>query len=146
MRLDFQPRFSKKDHRRQDTIPSAVRSLADLLHGRRAPLRPVSQWQRRRRFRQALAGAYGSYATRYPQWSRALFDEHFLSGRACPYLVAYERGEAERDPAALATLWADQMWTRAEKRQRRILAMTPAAACFLNLLDAELGRSSKRSA
>jgi hypothetical protein len=145
MRLDFQPRFSRMVHRRQEMIPSAVRSLADLLQDR-APLRSVSQWQRRRRFRQALAGAFGSYAVRYPQWSRALFDEHFLSGRASPYLVAYGRGEAERDPAALATLWADQMWSRVERKQGRIRAMTPTAACFLNFLDAELGRASQRSA
>jgi hypothetical protein len=144
MRSHLQPRFSRKVHRRQETIPSAVRSLADLLQDRPL-LGSVSQWQRRRRFRQALAGAYGRFSARNPQWSRALFDEHFLSGRASPYLVAYGRGEAERDPAALATLWADQMSPRAERRQRRIRSMMPAAACFLNLLDAELGRAGQRS-
>jgi hypothetical protein len=139
MRLDFQPQFTRMGNIRQDAFPTALRSFAGAVQGWPF-LHWVTEKQRRRRFRQALARTYGSYSTRYPQWTSALFDEHFLTGRAYPFLNAYGQGDADRDPAALAKLWAEQMWFSPEKRQDRALVMTPAAACFLNLLDAELGK------
>jgi hypothetical protein len=91
------------------------------------------------RFNQALGRAYRAFARRNPEWTDALFDEHFLTHTAARLFAAYyQRGEL---PSAdrLARLWARQLPTidRAHQAQR-ITEATAAAHDFLRRLSVEL--------
>ena len=89
-------------------------------------------------FQAALAHAYAAFARHHPQWAASLFDEHFLTHRAAPFLARCLTRGASLDPAELASAWADQMSLPAGERQRRIAELTPACADFLGWLESEL--------
>ena len=87
---------------------------------------------------QALTDAYAAFSEQHPDWAASLFDEHFLTHRAGPILERYQAGCASAAPRELAEAWAEQMWLEADRRQRYVNELTPVAADFLQLLDAEL--------
>ena len=89
-------------------------------------------------FKIALGRAYTAFARHCPQWAASLFDEHFLTHRAAPFLAGCLTRGASPDPAELAGAWADQMSLPAGERQRRIAELTPACADFVGWLESEL--------
>jgi len=89
-------------------------------------------------FKIALGRAYTAFARHYPQWAASLFDEHFLTHRAAPFLAGCLTRGASPDPAELAGAWAEQMSLPPEERQRRIAELTPACTVFLGWLESEL--------
>ena len=89
-------------------------------------------------FQVALSRAYTAFVRHYPQWAASLFDEHFLTHRAAPFLARCLTRGAAPDPVELAGAWADQMSLAAAERQRRIAELTPACADFLGWLESEL--------
>ena len=89
-------------------------------------------------FRVALTRAYTAFARHYPQWAASLFDEHFLTHRAAPFLAGCLTRGAAPDPAELAGAWADQMSLPPGERQRRIAELAPACADFVGWLESEL--------
>ena len=92
-------------------------------------------------FKIALSRAYTAFARNYPQWTASLFDEHFLTHRAAPFLACCLARDAAPDPAGLATVWADQLGLEGERRQRRIAELTPASAAFLDSTSYGFGHS-----
>jgi len=89
-------------------------------------------------FQVALGRAYTAFARHCPQWAASLFDEHFLTHRAAPFLACCLARGASPDPAGLAGAWADQMSLPAEERRQRIAELTPACTDFLCWLESEL--------
>jgi hypothetical protein len=95
---------------------------------------PQRKAQQRKR---ALHSAHLIWSKRYPEWSAAFFDAHFLRTRVIPLLVACQDELATVDPVILAQAWADQ-FPGAENRHPRLIAeLTPAAADFLQFVVAE---------
>jgi hypothetical protein len=89
-------------------------------------------------FKIALSRAYTAFARNYPQWTASLFDEHFVTHRAAPFLACCLARDAGPDPAGLAATWADQLNLEGERRQPIIAELTPASAAFLSWLESEL--------
>ncbi len=89
-------------------------------------------------FQAALARAYTAFARQYPQWAVSLFDQHFLTHGAAPFLARCLQRDAPPDPAELAAAWADQLGLTGARRQRHIRELTPACTDFLRWLQAEL--------
>lgn len=95
---------------------------------------PQRKAQQRKR---ALYSAHLIWSKRYPEWSAAFFDAHFLRTRVIPLLVACQNELATVDPVILAQAWADQ-FPGAENRHPWLIAeLTPAAADFLQFVVAE---------
>jgi len=93
----------------------------------------------RQLFQDALTRAFTTWAPQNWEWVDYLFNEHFLTHRAAPFLVAYMKDGIQPDPAKLANVWAKQLaWFDDEMKQRHIAKLTPVAAEFLRCLEAEL--------
>lgn len=103
----------------------------------------VTSWLERkyqqRTYRQAVSRAYSIFAQRYPEWAASHFDEYFLTHDAAFLLARIGQGVTSPRPFTLAYVWSYQMtWFKEETRQRLIAELTPVAADFLRLLEAEL--------
>lgn len=89
-------------------------------------------------FQLALTRTYATFDRQHPQWTHALFDEHFLAQSAAPLLA---RCLLRSDPptgAELAALWATHLGLQAATRASRLPEATGVAADFLATLDGEL--------
>lgn len=86
----------------------------------------------------ALQRAYEAFRREYPQWAASLFDEHFLTHNAAPYLAGGSEASDTFIARALANAWADQLSLSAEPRRQLIVVLTPAAARFVKLFEREL--------
>ncbi|HEX6387256.1 MAG TPA: hypothetical protein VF177_21530 [Anaerolineae bacterium] len=88
------------------------------------------QNQKQDQWQLAVHQAYASFSQKYPQWSNALFDQHFLTN-----------WQSTSFPTAtkMAAAWDEQLGPATPViRQRRIAELTPAATDFLNWLEAAL--------
>lgn len=97
-------------------------------------------WKNQRQaYRQAVTRAYTTFARQYPEWAASHFDEPFLRHDAAPLLLRVGYGVASTQGFALAVVWSRQMtWPREVIRQEFIAELTPIAADFLRMLEAEL--------
>jgi hypothetical protein len=89
-------------------------------------------------FQVALTRTYATFSEQHPQWTGALFDQHFLTHAAAPLLA---RCLLRSDPptgAELAATWADHLALSEETRTRRLPEATRVAGDFLATLDREL--------
>jgi|GEM_PF-5999655 len=89
-------------------------------------------------FQVALTRTYATFSEQHPQWTGALFDQHFLAHAAAPLLA---RCLLRSDPptgAELAATWAEHLALSEETRTRRLPEATQVAADFLATLDREL--------
>lgn len=99
-------------------------------------------WVRDLTFRMALKRAYDSFASYYPQWAAALFDEYFLNHGTASLLVGYRRDGSLPQPIELALAWEAQLGPASTTVcERRIAELTPVAADFLDWLAVELAIS-----
>jgi hypothetical protein len=100
-------------------------------------------WLHRMILRTALRRVYGRFARQHAMWAACLFDEHFLAHGAAPLLAHYIQRASPPTSLDLATAW-DEQFGPAEMpvRTRRIAELMPAAADFLNWLEADLRQSS----
>ncbi|HEY3474010.1 MAG TPA: hypothetical protein VGK56_05325 [Anaerolineales bacterium] len=91
------------------------------------------QWnQKQARWQAAVDQAYARFAQKYPEWSNALFDEHFLAQSATTFLAGQPATTAQ-DAARVAAAWNQQFGPASPAvSERRIADLTPAAADFLN--------------
>lgn len=83
----------------------------------------------------AIARAYARFSERYPGWSEALFDQHFLYQRL---RLLLEGGLTLPDATGLASWWANHIGLSEASRARWMPDLVPAACVFLELLRAEL--------
>ncbi|MFP4439220.1 MAG: hypothetical protein ACLFVO_18420, partial [Chloroflexaceae bacterium] len=94
-------------------------------------------------FQVALTRTYATFSEQHPQWTGALFDQHFLAHAAAPLLA---RCLLRSDPptgAELAATWADHLALSEETRTRRLPEATRVAGDFLATLDRELRNRSE---
>jgi len=97
---------------------------------------PLAQFQARRQVRDAVTNAYARFAGEYPQWTSALFDEHFVARGVMPLATQREEAGGRLDPKALSQAWAQQFhYGDGKMRARHVQEMRAAAAEFLRLLD-----------
>lgn len=92
-----------------------------------------------RTLRQATVWSCRAFVQQNLSWEHQLFDEHFLRHGAAALLEGYTEGRAP-DAAALAEAWADQCYWKPQTRAELVTELTPVAAQFLALLEAELRR------
>ena len=99
----------------------------------------LSKNSEQRLFQDAIIRAYTTWAPKNWEWVESLFNEHFLTHRAAPFLIAYVKGGVELNPVELANVWAEQLtWFDEEMKQRHITTLVPPATEFLLCLEAEL--------
>lgn len=84
------------------------------------------------------------FARHYPDWSAALFDRHYLRGRAAPILARCVGGSLVPDPDELARAWVEQLAIPEPRRSELIRSATPIAARLLLQLRQELHPSTRR--
>ena len=95
----------------------------------------------RRALRQAMQRAYARFASRYPEWAAAYFDEHFLSQRVVPLVSHAGRLHGLPQPSAVAQAWVDQLAVPNQRRRQQLIAeATPVATDFLRMLRTELNK------
>lgn len=83
------------------------------------------------------------FAGEYPDWSAALFDQHYLQGRAAPILARCVSGPLVPDPDELARAWVEQFAIPEPRRSELVRSATPIAARFLLQLRQELHPSAR---
>lgn len=93
---------------------------------------------RQRRLRRRILRAFACFERHHPRWANALFDRHFLLGRALPILERHVHCHSAKDASELAQAWSEQFryvneWTL----QYYTRALVPVAAEFLCLLQRE---------
>jgi len=99
----------------------------------------LSKNSEQRLFQDAVIRAYTTWAPKNWEWVESLFNEHFLTHRAAPFLIAYVKDGVELNPVELANVWAEQLtWFDEEMKQRHITKLVPAARDLLLCLEAEL--------
>lgn len=102
---------------------------------------PLAQLRTRRQAQKAVANAYGRFAARYPQWTEALFDAHFVARHMTSLVAQREMAGGLLEPQDLAEAWAQQLlYPDQEMRGRHMNEMVNAAAEFLRLVDEALAR------
>lgn len=114
-------------------------------------LQPVNRfvnrfWTQRRqtqKFTKAVQMVYTRWATRYPQWAHAFFDQYFLAQHTERLLTRYGEGRLEEEAAVLANQWAKQFRFSPARQEQLVQEVTPAVANFLRLLKVELCLQAK---
>jgi hypothetical protein len=115
------------------------RRMNTILRIERAVMHWVGRDYRRRLIRTAVANAFARFAVEHPEWVAVYFDQHFLAGRAASFWRRYVQEGDLPTVHELAVAWSGQINTTPEMKRRHIAEMKPAAACFIELLAAELG-------
>lgn len=115
---------------------------------RRAP--HISAWMLRqetwlrqrlqqRILRHAQQRALQRFALQHPHWAESLFDDFFLTHGAALLIAGYLTPHQRPTAAELASAWAaDTARPRSSTRPLDLSDVTPVAAAFLHMLDAEL--------
>lgn len=88
--------------------------------------------------RRAAVRAHVKFEKRYPEYSAALFDEHFLANQADNILSRYISSERPQVSFELARAWAGQVWMNEDSKAALILEVVPAAADYLRLFESAL--------
>ncbi len=89
-------------------------------------------------FETALTTAFDIFQREFPEWSSALFDEHFLMHSATSLFARYLDSAQTVDPEELADLWVKQLGSGIS--QDRLEKGAQAAKEFLTILENELRR------
>ncbi len=98
----------------------------------------VAKYGRRRALRRATVSAHVKFAVRYPEYTAALFDEHFLANRAADLLERYITSENPPKAVELARAWAEQIYMSEGTKVALVSELTPVASNFLFMLETEL--------
>lgn len=89
-------------------------------------------------FKNAFQSAYRKLDQTHPASTANFFDAHFLQNRAAPLLARCLTRHGAPQPVELAVAWVEQLNLSADKQAIYIQEQTPAAAYFLDSLDAQL--------
>lgn len=98
-------------------------------------------WVQRRqtqKFANAVQAVYQRWATRYPQWANAFFDQHFLAQHTERLSTRYGEGRLGEEASILASQWAKQFRFHPLRQEQLVREVTPAVTNFLRLLKVEL--------
>ncbi|GMR10366.1 MAG: hypothetical protein BMS9Abin28_1187 [Anaerolineae bacterium] len=98
----------------------------------------VSGFSQRWGFEAAVLRANRRFDRDHPEWSAALFDDHFLRGRAAPILARYLDGPASANPDELAEAWMQQLWVQPDKKKSLKRQAIPMATRYLLCLEEEV--------
>ncbi len=102
-----------------------------------------TQRRQTEKFTKAVHMVYARWATRYPQWANAFFDQYFLAQHTERLLTRYGEGRLGEEAAVLANQWAQQFRFNPSRREQLVREVTPAATNFLRLLKVELCLQAK---
>jgi hypothetical protein len=115
-----------------------LKEMSDRLSSRITSKVIFSKNSEQRLFQDAVIRAYTTWAPQNWESVDSLFNEHFLTHRAAPFLIAYVKDGVELNPVELANVWAEQLtWFDEEMKQRHITKIVPAATDFLLCFEAE---------
>lgn len=96
------------------------------------------QRRQAQKFTKAVQAVYQRWATRYPQWANAFFDQYFLAQHTERLLIRYGEGRLGEEATVLANEWVKQFRFNPLRREQLGQEVTPAVANFLRLLKVEL--------
>jgi len=120
-------------------LKQQLKEISDRLSFRIPSKVQLMKNSEQRLFQDAVIRAYATWAPQNWEWVDYLFNEHFLTHRAVPFLVTYMKDGIQPDSVELANVWAQQFtWFDDEMKQRHVAKLIPAATEFLRCLEVEL--------